>query len=140
MRDRGLVKRVCFDGRGAYAAEWEEYRIIDDDALIAQFRPLESEAVNKSDFRIAVSHALVAHWREDTELLAALRALPGQLRQAFALDWSPLVAGLANMHDLFVLGRGYGLAAAQEEELIRGELQREMVQQILRRLETIAVR
>ena len=64
MRDRGLVKRVCFDGRGAYAAEWEEYRIIPDDALIAQFRPLESEAVNKSDFRLAVSNALVAHWRE----------------------------------------------------------------------------
>ena len=64
MRDRGLTEKVCFDGRGAYAAEWEEYRIIDDDALIAQFRPLENEAVNKSDFRLAVSNALVAHWRE----------------------------------------------------------------------------
>lgn len=64
MRDRGLVKRVCFDGRGAYAAEWEEYRLIDDDALIAQFRPLEHQAVQQSDFRIAVSEALVRHWRE----------------------------------------------------------------------------
>lgn len=64
MRERGLVKRVCFDGRGAYAAEWEEYRIIDDDELITQFRPLENEAVNASDFRIAVSQALVEHWRE----------------------------------------------------------------------------
>lgn len=64
MRERGLTKKVCFDGRGAYAAEWEEYRIIDDDALIAQFRPLENEAVNKSDYRLAVSNALVAHWRE----------------------------------------------------------------------------
>lgn len=64
MRDRGLAKKVCFDGRGAYAAEWEEYRIIDDDALIAQFRPLENEAVKKSDFRLAVSNALVMHWRE----------------------------------------------------------------------------
>jgi hypothetical protein len=64
MRERGLTKKVCFDGRGAYAAEWEEYRIIDDDALIAQFRPLEQEAVTASDFRIAVSEALVDHWRE----------------------------------------------------------------------------
>lgn len=64
MRDRSLTRRVCFDGRGAYAAEWEEYRIIDDNALIAQLRPLEEEAVNASDFRIAVSEALVAHWRE----------------------------------------------------------------------------
>lgn len=64
MRERGLTKKVCFDGRGAYAAEWEEYRIIDDNALIAQFRPLENEAVNQSDLRIAVSQALVDHWRE----------------------------------------------------------------------------
>lgn len=63
-RERGLLKRVCFDGRGAYAAEWEEYRIIDDQALIDQFRPLEQDAVQRSDFRIAVSEALVQHWRE----------------------------------------------------------------------------
>ncbi|MCB0769673.1 MAG: hypothetical protein KDC00_04630, partial [Flavobacteriales bacterium] len=48
----------------AYAAEWEEYRLIDDDALIAMFRPLEQEAVRSSDLRLAVSEALVAHWRE----------------------------------------------------------------------------
>lgn len=64
MRDKRLVKRVLFDGRGAYAAEWEEYRIVDDDAVIAQFAPLEQEAVQAADMRLAVSHALVAHWRE----------------------------------------------------------------------------
>lgn len=64
MRDRGLTKKVCYDGRGAYAAEWEEYRVINDDALIAQLRPVEQDAVMKSDFRLAVSHALVDHWRE----------------------------------------------------------------------------
>lgn len=62
-RDAGLVRRVCFDGRGAYAAEWQEYRIIDDDRLIAQFPAVEQEAVRRSDLRIAVSHALVDHWR-----------------------------------------------------------------------------
>jgi glucosamine--fructose-6-phosphate aminotransferase (isomerizing) len=64
----------------------------------------------------AVLH-LVAHWRQDTALLNALHELPGQLQRAFALDWSPLVDGLRDMHDLFVLGRGYGLAAAQEAAL-----------------------
>ncbi|MGV3637314.1 MAG: glycosyltransferase, partial [Flavobacteriales bacterium] len=64
MRALKLVRKVCFDGRGAYAAEWEEYRLIDDDALIAQFRPLEKAAIHASDFRLAVSHALVQHWRE----------------------------------------------------------------------------
>ncbi len=63
-REKDLVKKVCYDARGAYAAEWEEYRIIDDDALIAQFRPVEKEAVEQSDFRLAVSQALVEHWRE----------------------------------------------------------------------------
>lgn len=63
-REKALVKKVCFDARGAYAAEWEEYRIIDDGTLIAEFRPVEKEAVERSDFRLAVSQALVDHWRE----------------------------------------------------------------------------
>ena len=60
---------------------------------------------------------LFAHWRQDAALLAALHELPEQLHQAFELDWSPLVNGLRDMHDLFVLGRGYGLGAAQEAAL-----------------------
>lgn len=64
MRSLKLARKVCFDARGAYAAEWEEYRLIDDDALIAQFRPLEHAAVHKADFRLAVSQMLVQHWAE----------------------------------------------------------------------------
>ena len=63
-KEKGLTQKVCFDARGAYAAEWEEYRIIDDDALINQFRPVEAEVIAQSDFRLAVSQALVQHWRE----------------------------------------------------------------------------
>lgn len=64
MRSLKLTRKVGFDGRGAYAAEWEEYRLIDDDALIAQFRPLEKAAVHGADFRLAVSNALVQHWND----------------------------------------------------------------------------
>jgi glucosamine--fructose-6-phosphate aminotransferase (isomerizing) len=64
----------------------------------------------------AILH-LVAHWCADASLLRDLQALPEQLRRAFSLDWSPLVEGLANAHDLFVLGRGDGLGAAQEAAL-----------------------
>lgn len=60
---------------------------------------------------------LVAHWNNDTELLHALPALPSALRTAFALDWSPLVTGLQDARDLFVLGRGLMLGAAQEAAL-----------------------
>jgi glucosamine--fructose-6-phosphate aminotransferase (isomerizing) len=83
-----------------------------------QAGPEKSVAATKSFIGslTAVLH-LTAHWRGDKALLDALHALPVQLRRAFALDWSPLVAGLRDMHDLFVLGRGYGLAAAQEAAL-----------------------
>lgn len=62
---RGLCTNVAFDGRGAYAAEWREYRIIDDESLIAQVAPLEKKVVNNSNFRLAVSEALVKYWRSE---------------------------------------------------------------------------
>ncbi len=64
MRARRSVDRVCLDGRGAYGAEWEEYRIVDNNALIEECARVEREAVNESDHRIAVSNALVRHWRD----------------------------------------------------------------------------
>ncbi len=64
MRRRRLVQRVCLDGRGAYGAEWEEYRIVDDDRLIEECARMERSAVLEADLRIAVSEALVDHWRE----------------------------------------------------------------------------
>jgi glucosamine--fructose-6-phosphate aminotransferase (isomerizing) len=64
----------------------------------------------------AILH-LVAHWKNDPALLGALRATPAALRDAFALDWTPLVTGLRGARDLFVLGRGFGFGAAQEAAL-----------------------
>ena len=64
LRKKGLVHHVCYDGRGAYGVEWEEYRVVDDDDLIEQCKALEADAVERSDMRLAVSEALVEHWRE----------------------------------------------------------------------------
>lgn len=66
---------------------------------------------------LAAIAALVAAWADDAELSVAVDALPDQLDRAAALDWSPMVAGLANATNLFVLGRGYGLGIAQEAAL-----------------------
>lgn len=66
---------------------------------------------------LAAIAALVAAWAEDDALEAALAALPDQLAQAFALDWSPAVAAFRGATNLFVLGRGYGLGIAQEAAL-----------------------
>jgi glucosamine--fructose-6-phosphate aminotransferase (isomerizing) len=60
---------------------------------------------------------LVAYWSQDAALIAALRALPDALRQAWNSDWSALTEGLVPAHNLFVLGRGLGLGAAQEAAL-----------------------
>lgn len=64
MRDLGLVHQVCFDARAAYGAEWQEYRVVDDDKLIAESIRLERDVIARSDLRMAVSGALVDHWRE----------------------------------------------------------------------------
>ncbi|WP_298577483.1 SIS domain-containing protein [uncultured Luteimonas sp.] len=57
---------------------------------------------------------LVAAWDEDPALATALPALPTGLRAAWDCDWSPAREGLQQARNLFVLGRGPGLAAAQE--------------------------
>lgn len=78
----------------------------------------ESVAATKSYLAsLAAVLQLGAVWKNDPALLAALEALPQQLRNAWQADWSALTAGLVPAHNLFVLGRGLGLGAAQEAAL-----------------------
>jgi glutamine---fructose-6-phosphate transaminase (isomerizing) len=64
----------------------------------------------------AVIH-LVARWAGDEDLLAALLRAPEQLERAWQLDWSVAAVRLRWATDLYVLGRGLGLAIAQEAAL-----------------------
>ncbi|MFI4880897.1 MAG: SIS domain-containing protein [Steroidobacterales bacterium] len=64
----------------------------------------------------AVVH-LVASWLRDAPLTAALQHAPQLLAQAWELDWSAGVQRLAPANNLFVVGRGLGLAIAQEAAL-----------------------
>ena len=61
--------------------------------------------------------ALVAEWRQDEGLRAAVAALPGQFEQALACDWTPLADRLVRANQAFVLGRGPGFAIANEVAL-----------------------
>ncbi|RVU06996.1 SIS domain-containing protein [Novosphingobium umbonatum] len=61
--------------------------------------------------------ALVAAWSGDAGLTRDLEALPVQLDAAFTQDWTPLIGGLVDVANLFIIGRGYGLAIAQEAAL-----------------------
>ncbi|GKY87374.1 SIS domain-containing protein [Sinisalibacter aestuarii] len=61
--------------------------------------------------------ALVAHWRKDDALIAALDALPPLLEQAVAIDWPDLREELQDKSELYVLGRGTSYAVSNEAAL-----------------------
>jgi len=80
--------------------------------------PEESVAATKSYIAAlgAIAH-LVAAWTEDARLMHALARAPGQLGEAWALDWEAAVPRLKDAVHLFVIARGVGLAVAQEAAL-----------------------
>jgi hypothetical protein len=65
LKNKCSVKKVCFDGRGAMKAEWTEYPITVPANWKNNIHELENNAVNKSDFRIAVTQKLVEHWQSE---------------------------------------------------------------------------
>lgn len=80
--------------------------------------PEKSVAATKSYLGalFAILH-IAARWSDNADIGAALQALPGQLREGWDADWSALTDGLAAAHNLFVVGRGFGFAAALEAAL-----------------------
>ncbi|MBN8893268.1 MAG: SIS domain-containing protein [Rhodanobacter sp.] len=80
--------------------------------------PERSVAATKSYLAAlaAVLH-LCARWSGDAELDAALPTLPDALRKSWDADWSSLHEGLVGAHNLFVVGRGFGLGIALEAAL-----------------------
>jgi glutamine---fructose-6-phosphate transaminase (isomerizing) len=61
--------------------------------------------------------ALLAEWREDADLRAAVAGLPEAFAKALLLDWSALAARLSRAQSLYVLGRGPAFAIASEAAL-----------------------
>lgn len=61
----GLAKKVCYDGRGAIAAEWKEYLGLNFKNGGAEYPVLERKAINDTDYRLAVSNKLVDFWRSE---------------------------------------------------------------------------
>jgi glucosamine--fructose-6-phosphate aminotransferase (isomerizing) len=66
---------------------------------------------------LSISAQLVAHWQKDDALLSALNTLPDALQTAGKLDWSTAVEELRGVERMIVIGRGLGLAIAQEAAL-----------------------
>lgn len=77
--------------------------------------PERSVAATKSFLcSLSAAAALVAAWRPDATLAAALESLPRRLRLAAAGDWSAARPVLRAARSLLVVGRGYGFPVAQE--------------------------
>jgi glycosyltransferase involved in cell wall biosynthesis len=64
LKQKGIFKKVIYDGRGAVKAEFEEY-IAPGTALSRLAAKLEKRCVLQSDFRIAVSSRLVKYWESE---------------------------------------------------------------------------
>jgi glucosamine--fructose-6-phosphate aminotransferase (isomerizing) len=80
--------------------------------------PEKSVAATKSYIAsLAGLAAIVAAWSQDAALGDALVALPEGLEQARDLDWGVAQEALVDARNLFVIGRGYSLAIAQEAAL-----------------------
>ncbi len=80
--------------------------------------PERSVAATKSYIAaLAATLHLAARWSGEDELQDALAKLPGQLRAGWDADWSELTDGLVDARNLFVVGRGFGFAAALEGAL-----------------------
>jgi len=93
----------------AQAAEW---------AMPLHAGPERSVAATKSFIAsLAAGARLVAHWQADAELLAALQALPDQLRSAARADWSAALEVLRPARNIMVVGRGMGFPVALEAAL-----------------------
>ncbi len=89
-----------------------------DEVLPLHAGPELSVAATKSYITALSGLAqLVGCWAQDQALIDGLSALPNQLAQSWELDWSAATPSLRDARNLFVLGRGLGLGAAQEAAL-----------------------
>ncbi len=80
--------------------------------------PEKSVAATKSFITsMAAMLQLVAHWKQDAELLAQIERLPDLLEAAWELDWSAALPTLEQASSLFVLGRGLGYGLSREAAL-----------------------
>lgn len=89
-----------------------------DVAVDIKAGPERSVAATKSFVTsIVAGLAVLAAWRGDMQLAAALDALPDRFEEAIACDWTALVAALDGRDSLFILGRGPSIAIANEAAL-----------------------
>ncbi|MET3230682.1 UNVERIFIED_ORG: glucosamine--fructose-6-phosphate aminotransferase (isomerizing) [Burkholderia sp. 1263] len=112
LRRAGALTVAAVNAPGSPLADACEFHL----PLLAG--PELSVAATKSYIAmLSISAQLVAHWQNDAALLGALNTLPDALQAAGKLDWSKAVDELRGIERMIVIGRGLGLAIAQEAAL-----------------------
>jgi hypothetical protein len=56
---------VCFDARGAYAAEFSEYNVGSNKIGVEEIKRIEAEVIDRASNLIAVSSPLVQYWKRE---------------------------------------------------------------------------
>ena len=92
-------------------------RIADEVVPLCAGPELSVAATKSYIAALAAIVAVVSAWTEDQSLGDALTDAPQLLRNAWLLDWSPLVGELRGSSSLYVIGRGIGFGVAQEAAL-----------------------
>lgn len=89
-----------------------------DDCIPLRAGPELSVAATKSYLcTLAAALRLVSEWAQDSDLRHEVAQLPQKLRESWEYRWDALGASLMQADHLIVLGRGVGLAVAQEAAL-----------------------
>jgi glucosamine--fructose-6-phosphate aminotransferase (isomerizing) len=89
-----------------------------DICLALHAGPERSVAATKSFIvSLVAGAAIVAHWRGEPDLIAAVEALPERLAAAARIGWPELVGLARDAESLYVLGRGPSLPIAAETAL-----------------------
>ena len=89
-----------------------------DHSIALRAGPERSVAATKSFLAtLAALVHFVAAWTRDGALARDLALLPDLLDAAWQMDWRAALTALAGAEHLYVVGRGLGLAAAQETAL-----------------------
>jgi hypothetical protein len=85
QKSAGWNGKVIYDGRGAIAAEWKEYGVISDQQMLSEIESLEKECILISDYRIAVSSALVDFWQKEYKYNSSKHVIiPCTINSAFS--------------------------------------------------------
>lgn len=111
-RAGGAVTVAFLNEEGAPLAEFC------DTTLPLHAGPERSVAATKSWIcSLAAILQLASHWADDRQLLDALERLPNDLARAADFGWEAALPRLVEADNLYVVGRGIGLALAQEAAL-----------------------